>query len=150
MAPATLEAIGPDRLGWLKALPAQWSEGDLAVTQAAPTDLWRAPLATASDIDLVNTYAVFGTSVVVYGHIHHSYVRNLRSFTVANAGSVSLSYDGDPRAAYLLVDDDGVLVRRVAYDRQREVVRLAEIQYPFAAWLGQVLQTGRYVPPPQP
>ena len=36
--------------------------------------------------------------------------------TVANTGSVSLSYDGDRRAAYLLLDDSTPTIRRVEYD----------------------------------
>ncbi len=39
---------------------------------------------------------------------------------VANTGSVSLSYDGDRRAAYLLLDDSKPAIRRVEYDVDRE------------------------------
>jgi putative phosphoesterase len=148
MAPATCNAIGTDRLNWLRTLPMQWSENDLTVVHASPTDLWRAPLANATDLDLTKTYAILTTRFAVYGHIHHPYVRHLGSCTVANAGSVSLSYDGDPRAAYVILEDDEILIRRVPYDTKHEAARLAEIQYPFANWLGEILQTGRYIPPP--
>jgi hypothetical protein len=37
--PATLTAIGSDRLAWLKALPRRWSEGDLSVVHADPVAL---------------------------------------------------------------------------------------------------------------
>jgi putative phosphoesterase len=148
MAPATLSAIGTDRLNWLRNLPARWSESDLSVVHAAPNDLWRAPLATATDDHFVDTYASLGTRFVVYGHIHHAHVRRLPTFTVANAGSLSLSYDGDPRAAYVVVNDGDILIRRVSYDVEREVARLGDFGYPFAAWLGEILRTGRYVPPP--
>jgi diadenosine tetraphosphatase ApaH/serine/threonine PP2A family protein phosphatase len=37
---------------------------------------------------------------------------------VANTGSVSLSYDGDPRASYLIVDGKDITFRRVDYDRE--------------------------------
>jgi hypothetical protein len=91
---------------------------------------------------------VVGTRRVVYGHIHRAYVRRLPSFTLANSGSVSLPYDGDPRSAYVLVDDDQITIRRVEYDIEREVTTLFEIPYPYAAWLADMLRKGTYVPPP--
>jgi diadenosine tetraphosphatase ApaH/serine/threonine PP2A family protein phosphatase len=85
----------------------------------------------------------------VYGHIHCPYLRRVHSAMVANAGSVSLSYDGDPRASYLVLDDDQAIIRRVSYDMTREARRLADVGYPCADWLATILRTGRYIPPPQ-
>ena len=42
-----------------------------------------------------------------------------------NAGSVSLSYDGDRRAAYLLLDGRTPSIRRVNYDIDRQLKALA-------------------------
>ena len=97
--PASLDAIGRDRLAWLRALPIRWSSGDVTVVHAGPDDAWRSPAANASDEELARVYGGLGTRVVVYGHIHVSFVRRLPSLTIANSGSVSMSYDGDPRAA---------------------------------------------------
>jgi hypothetical protein len=96
----------------------------------------------------VKTYGLLGSRRVVYGHIHRAYVRRLPSFTLANSGSVSLSYDGDPRSAYALVDDDQITIRRVAYDIEREVSALFETRYPYAGWVADMLRTGTSVPPP--
>jgi hypothetical protein len=85
---------------------------------------------------------------VVYGHIHQSFVRRLPLLTIANAGSVSLSYDGDPRAAYALVDDGEVTIRRVEYDIEREARDLAAMRFPFASWIAAMLRGGTFVPPP--
>jgi putative phosphoesterase len=144
----TVDSIGHERLTWLRALPRRWSSNDLTVVHAGPDDVWRSPSAKASDEELANTYGPLGSSRVVYGHIHHPFVRQLPSFTVANAGSVSLSYDGDPRAAYALVDDGEVTIRRVEYNVEREVRGLLEIQFPYASWIADMLRTGTYVPPP--
>jgi putative phosphoesterase len=145
---ATVDAIGDDRLAWLRALPARWSAHDLTVVHASPDDVWRSPSARSSDEELANTYGSLGRPRVVYGHIHYPFVRRLPSFIVANSGSVSLSYDGDPRAAYAVVDDDGITIRRVAYDIEREVKALVEINYPHASWIADMLRKGTYVPPP--
>jgi diadenosine tetraphosphatase ApaH/serine/threonine PP2A family protein phosphatase len=72
----------------------------------------------------------------------------LPGLVVANSGSVSLPYDGDPRASYALVDDEEITIRRVAYDIAKETTRLQEMRYPHADWLGSVLRSGTYVPPP--
>lgn len=98
----------------------------------APDNLWRAPLANAADQELADTYGSLGKAMVLYGHIHHGFVRSLASQVITNCGSVSLSYDGDPRASYAVVDNREIELRRVAYDIDREVMRLKRSNYPFA------------------
>lgn len=94
------EFIGDERLRWLKTLPAMHVGDGFAVLHASPGDLWRAPMVNASNEEVQKTYAGLCSPTVVYGHLHVSYVRRLPGMTVANAGSVSQSYDGDRRAAY--------------------------------------------------
>jgi putative phosphoesterase len=145
---ATVDAIGVERLNWLRAIPSRWAENDLTVIHASPDDFWRSPMPDASDEELVNTYSLLGTPRVIYGHIHQPYIRRLTSLTIANSGSVSLSYDGDPRAAYALVDDDQIMIRRVEYDIEREVTALFQMQCPDAAWLADMLRKGTLLPAP--
>jgi hypothetical protein len=59
--------------------------------------------------------------------------------TVANTGSVSLSYDGDRRAAYLLLDYSTPSIRRVEYDLDRELKALATCGLPHADWTARML-----------
>jgi hypothetical protein len=67
--------------------------------------------------------------------------------TIANTGSVSLSYDGDPRASYLLLDETKATLRRVEYDLQREAKDLLLSGLPHAEWVCQMFRAGNYVPP---
>jgi hypothetical protein len=115
---------------------------------ASPGDVWRSPAATATDAELAQTYGSLGCRRAVFGHIHQPFVRQIAALTVANAGSVSLSYDGDPRAAYAIVDDDGVSIRRVEYDIEAEIRSLEAARDPYAAHTAQVLRTGRPAPFP--
>ena len=62
---------------------------------------------------------------------------------VANTGSVSLSHDGDSRAAYLVVDESGSVIRRVEYDMDEELKILAECGLPHADWIARSLRAGR-------
>jgi hypothetical protein len=54
--------------------------------------------------------------VAVYGHIHHAYVRRLNGLTVVNAGSVSLSLDGDALPPTWSSRTGSSSTERVAYD----------------------------------
>src|SRR5579872_4723064 len=104
MAAATREALGEERIAWLRSLPRVQVHGPVALVNASPKSTWRAPMPEASDAELESAYAPLGRPIAVYGHVHRSYIRKLSGMTVANTGSVSLSYDGDRRAAYLLLD----------------------------------------------
>ena len=147
LIPATRARIGEERLRWLESLPALYSREGLSLVHASPNDLWRAPTASASDDELKNAYECLGAQTVVYGHIHVPYVRRLAGMTVANAGSVSQSYDGDRRASYLVIDGQTVTIRRVEYDVESEAKELLESGLPHADWLSRILLAGRYCPP---
>jgi len=143
MAAVTRELLGPERLAWLGGLPRTQKHGHMALVHASPESFWRAPAQTASDADLESVYGPLGQPVAVYGHIHHGYIRSVAGMTVANTGSVSLSYDGDPRASYLILDDAAPTIRRVEYDVKRELKLLAGSGLPHADWVGKMLVSGR-------
>jgi putative phosphoesterase len=143
--PTTLQKIGGERLAWLRALPLRWSGHDLTVVHAGPDDAWRITPAKAADDELERVYGGLGSNVVVYGHIHEPFVRRLGRLTVANAGAVSMSFDGDARASYALVDGEQVEIRRVAYDVEQEIRLLSGSDDPFAESTIATLRQGRYV-----
>ena len=145
----TCEWLGADRIAWLRTLPQVKRSGPLALVHAAPNDLWRAPLATASDAELESLYSVLGAPIAVYGHIHTPSVRHFGGITVANSGSVGIPYDGDTRASYLLFDGPHVSIQRVAYDIDAECRFLLQSGLPHATWVAQLLHGGRYTPPPE-
>jgi hypothetical protein len=97
---------------------------------------------------LERAYGGLGTPSVVYGHIHHSYVRRLSRFTVANSGSVSLSYDGDSRASYALADGDRITIRRVEYNVEAAIDQLFAVRYPCAKWFAEILRQAAPLPMP--
>ena len=146
--PFICQEIGEKRLDWLRSLPMRWNQDEVAVMHAGPDDVWRSPWSTASDEELERAYGPLGSRVVVYGHIHYPFVRQLSTFTVANSGSLSFSYDGDPRAAYVMIDGDEVAVHRVEYDVEEELRLLSAARYPDADWLAQIYRAARPIPPP--
>ena len=68
-------------------------------------------------------------------------VRGAEAMIVANTGSVSLSYDGDRRAAYLLLDDSKATIRRVEYDVEREIRALSTRPLPHCDWVAKTLRS---------
>jgi putative phosphoesterase len=142
MAAATREALGAERLAWLRTQPARLDHGQIGLVHASPESRWRAPAHTAGDAELESVYAPLGQPIAVYAHIHRSYIREVSGMIVANTGSVSLSYDGDRRAAYLLLDDSAPTIRRVEYDIDEELQALAVCGLPHTDWIARMLKSG--------
>jgi putative phosphoesterase len=147
MTPWTCATLGEDRIQWLRKLPYIQRHGSMALVHASPTNLWQAPLPDANDLEMESVYKELEVPIAIYAHIHRSHVRHLGGMTVANTGSVSLSYDGDPRASYLLLDGTNVTIRRVEYDLEREADDLLRSGLPHADWLSKILRVGHYLPP---
>jgi predicted phosphodiesterase len=139
MAAATREALGEERLAWLSGLPRLHISGPMTLVHATPESCWRAPAPEATDAELESVYSPFGQPIAVYAHIHRAFVRKLSGLTVANTGSVGLSYDGDPRAAYLLLDESEPAIRRVEYDVDKELKALSGCGLPHADWVARML-----------
>lgn len=142
MAVADRGALGEERLTWLSGLPRRQTHGAMALVHASPESTWRAPGPEASDAELESVYAPLGRQVAIYGHIHRSYIRSVSDMIVANTGSVSLSYDGDLRAAYLLLDESQPVIRRVEYDVESELKVLSMCGLRHADWIARMLASG--------
>jgi putative phosphoesterase len=139
MAAVTRETLGEERLAWLSSLPHTQIHAPISLVHASPGSTWRAPAAEASDAELDQVYRPLGQPVAVYAHIHRPFIRSVSGITVANTGSVGLSYDGDRRAAYLLLDGFEPTIRRVEYDIGRELKALSVCGLPHADWIGKML-----------
>ena len=63
---------------------------------------------------------------VLVGHTHIPYVLEVGKTTVVNPGSVGQPRDGDPRAAYAVIEDGKVELRRVGYDVDAAVEHLRQ------------------------
>ena len=147
MVPAICEALGEERLAWLRGLPRIQFHGPMALVHASPENLWRAPMPPASDAELESVYGPLGRPIAIYAHIHRPYIRSVGEMIVANTGSVSLSYDGDRRAAYLLLDESKPEIRRVAYDVDKEIKVLCGCGLRHADWVAKMLTSGTFQMP---
>lgn len=143
MAAATRDVLGEERIEWLRGLPRAQEHASVALVHASPASRWVAPGSGASDTELESEYGPLDKAVVVYGHIHVSYIRKTIQRTIVNSGSVSLPYDGDPRASYVLLDGETAAIKKVAYDVDREIRAVKQNRMPHWDWVARMLRSAR-------
>jgi len=82
--------------------------------------------------------------VVCVGHTHHPYALDVDGTLVINPGSVGQPRDGDPRAAYAIIEDLRVELKRVEYpvEESVDVIHQSSLPENAKALLANVLRTG--------
>jgi putative phosphoesterase len=91
--------------------------------------------------------------VVCVGHSHMQFKLKVGDKIVVNPGSVGLPRDGDPRAAYAVIEGDRIELKRIAYPVEEAVARVEAAPWPGRAkeMMSHVLRVGRLpAPPPSP
>lgn len=141
----THERLGSRRIEWLRSLPRLVRRDHLALVHATPESLWTAPSPESADADFQSAYENLDRPLILYGHIHRPFLRRvhhpwLSEMLIVNSGSISLSYDGDPRASYVLIDSTSPTIRRVYYDVEAEVQAITESGVPHSDWIARTLR----------
>jgi predicted phosphodiesterase len=164
----TRERIGGDHAAWLAGLPfshrvtppgGATPADDLLVVHATPTDVdailileanpeagWEPTPEPEARALLADALA----NLIVYGHIHYASAGVVAGRRLASVGSVSSSFDGDPRAAYALATWDGrgwsLEHRRVPYDHEQVAAEMVETGMPRGEAFARRLRAARPVP----
>lgn len=141
IAAATRSSLGEERLAWMSELPRLKIHEDFALVHATPESCWLTPPAEGTDAELENLYGSLRRSIVIFGHTHRPFVRCIagQPRLLINTGSVGLSFDGDPRASYLILDESTPSIRRVDYNVEKELKALASCGLPGAKWTAKML-----------
>jgi putative phosphoesterase len=115
-----------------------------ALVHATPTDPLYRYLEPGSDGWRREVRAV-DAEVLLVGHTHLQFRLEVDGHTVINPGSVGQPKDGDPRAAYAIIDDGAVTLCRVAYPVERTIADLEQrgVEPAAVAILAQLLRTGQ-------
>jgi len=141
-------ALTSDDVAYLAALPhgatLETAGVAIALVHATPSD----PLYgyRGSDARLwKRDVGSIGADVLLVGHTHIQFRLAVDEVAVINPGSVGQPKDGDARAAYAVVEDGSVTLRRVAYDVERTIRALERAPIGRAAVevLAALLRTGR-------
>jgi predicted phosphodiesterase len=113
------------------------------LVHATPTDPMYRYLEPTSD-GWAREVREIGPEVLLVGHSHIQFRHHVAGRTIVSPGSVGQPRHGDPRAAYMVIEDGNFSFCRVAYRVERTVAALERsgIQGPAAAVLTQLLRTG--------
>ncbi len=119
--------LSADQIQWLAHLPLTASAHEdgrtfFAVHASPRNHLFRYTLIpSASNEHVRKQVGGVRADYVLLGHTHFQMLRRAGRRTVLNPGSVGQPRDGDARAAYAVIEDGAVSLRRAAYDVERTV-----------------------------
>jgi putative phosphoesterase len=141
----TRAALGPERTEWLGGLPATvvMEQQDMLVVHATPGSDETVIAPDSPEDEVVTELAGVVQHTVLYGHIHIQYRRQVGSIELVNPGSVGLPFDGDPRAAWAMVEDGAVAFRRTDYEVRATIAAVNAKALPRGDWIGEALRTAR-------
>jgi diadenosine tetraphosphatase ApaH/serine/threonine PP2A family protein phosphatase len=139
-------ALGDARVAQLGALPEQLVIDGARYCHASPVSDLRSFLPEPAS-DEAELLADVEEPLLVFGHTHLQFARQAKDGAVelVNPGSVGIPLDGDTRAAYALLHDDGrVEHRRVEYDAPASAAALRDrFDAPFAETIARRIETAR-------
>jgi predicted phosphodiesterase len=148
------EALGPQWLEWLRALPfsLRLGEGEasetLLVVHANPKSDDEHVWPDATDAQLERVTEGVAERTIAFGHLHLPYVRVWRDRLLVNVASAGLPKDGDARAGYaILTQRPGgwqVKHRRVDFDVAKVVEDIGQSGMPGRKRRLNVLLRHRY------
>jgi predicted phosphodiesterase len=147
-AAACRELLGDDLVAELAALPFDRAHGTTRFVHASPVSDVRSFGPDHDDSEEEMLAGVLETRLV-FGHTHLQFRRQANAgIELLNPGSVGMPFDGDHRAAYALLRDDGEIEqRRVQYDWERTAAALRErFDAPFSAKVEERVAEARFVP----
>lgn len=134
------DRLSDDQRRWLAGLPpiTTAAEGRIRIAHGHPDDPDRYTYPESFSASMLTD-----ERLLVLGHTHVQGVRRFEEGIVLNPGGVGQPRDGDPRAAYAVVDldDEEIQLRRCRYDIDRVVERVAEAGLPES--IGTRLYEGR-------
>ncbi|MDQ6806180.1 MAG: metallophosphatase family protein [Actinomycetota bacterium] len=135
---ACREALGADVVDELASLPEQVVLGSARYCHASPVSDVRSFLPAPAD-DESELIAGVSEPRLVFGHTHLPFRRaDANGVELLNPGSVGMPFDGDPRAAYAIISDDGHAEhRRVSYDYEASAAAVRE-RFGDASWTERV------------
>jgi diadenosine tetraphosphatase ApaH/serine/threonine PP2A family protein phosphatase len=112
------EMLGDEAVNALAALPGSYAEGQTLFCHGSPQSDVRSFL-PEPDEDEDELLEGVAHDRLVFGHTHLAFARrSAAGIQLVNPGSVGMPFDGDPRAAWALLAEDGTIEhRRVDYDR---------------------------------
>jgi predicted phosphodiesterase len=148
------DALGDERVQWLRRLPAERrlraDDGTMVLICHASPGSQTAGFDRALDPNIiVERLARTDARVIGCGHTHLPEVRDLGWKMIVNAGSVGYIFDGEPTASWAIVDlVDGVVtaeIRRTEFDSLAVANAISARALPGDVYRAATVRTGKLV-----
>lgn len=138
-------------LTWLGALPEEHRMEvhgrRLLFVHGSPRGNMDSLFPSTPESDMLESLENCEADIVLCGHTHWAFSRRIGGIHLIGAGSVGLPFDGDPRAAYAIVEvterESSVTHIRLDYDVECALADGTERGFPDMGFLYKVLPTGR-------
>jgi predicted phosphodiesterase len=141
----TLARLGDARTSWLAGLPTRQelaAHGALAV-HATPRGDEEVLNRETPEAEAAAMVAGVRARTLLVGHVHVQYRRPLRELIVVNPGSVGLPFDGDRDAAWAMLVDGEIELRRTPYDVDAQVAAVEASDNPARELVARRLREAR-------
>ena len=146
----TREALDPEDLDFLLLRPLHQTislDGvGFHLVHATPSDPLYTYLPRSQTVRWAAEAEQVTADVLLVGHTHLPMILRLGHKLILNPGSVGQPRDGDPRAAYAVIEDGEPRLERVSYDVSKTVEELEHQNLPGAVFadLANLLRTGSW------
>jgi putative phosphoesterase len=149
----THEALGPERLDWLRRLP---SERRLRIDDVLVLVCHGSPGSQTSGFDQIldpnvtlERVSRTDARVIGCGHTHLPEVRDLGWKVIVNSGSAGYVFDGDPTASWALIELSGdevqAEIRRAEFDTMAVSSAISARGLPGDVYRAATVRTGKLV-----
>lgn len=147
------DAIGPERVDWLRRLPA---ERRLRTDDTLSLVCHGSPGSQTAGFDqvldpgiVIERLARTDARIVACGHTHLPEVRDFGWKLIVNSGSAGFVFDGDPTASWALIDIDGdeirAEIRRAEFDVMAVANAISARGLPGDVYRAATVRTGKLV-----
>jgi putative phosphoesterase len=147
------DALGDDRLDWLRRLPAErrirLDDTFVLVTHASPGSQTQGFDKTLDAAVTVERTSRTDARIIACGHTHLPEVRDLGWKMIVNDGSAGYVFDGDPTASWALIEIDGAdvtaTIQRTEFDLIAVSTALTARGLPGDVYRAATVRTGKLV-----
>jgi predicted phosphodiesterase len=108
--------LRPDQRDFVAAFPERLVLGNVLYSHGSPRSVDEAVTMLTPDDVLREMVEGVEQSVIVIGHTHTQFDRQIDGYRIVNAGSVGAAWESAPGAYWALVDNEDVELRRTSYD----------------------------------
>ncbi len=139
----TVDSMSPENLEYLGSLPVSVNKIGTYITHASRDDLF-GYLRPDTPEEEFSVFDDLEEDTVLLGHTHIPMDREINGRRYINPGSLGQPRDGDTRAAYGILEDGELYLRRTEYDMDTVLRKMESAGLPSRAM--RILRTGEIVP----